>query len=212
MIKMTKGPAPTILSENWIKWTEVLRNRKANGEEPTEAEKSRYRNRDIKNALIQETHGKCVYCESKILHNQHGDIEHIVPKSKDVEQFFRWENLTLACRLCNGEKSDLEGVIDPYNEDPANELRFLGPFLMPLPNSEKGLYTSKVLDLNRMPLIEKRLEKIEYLRAAIDAFRQLKNEKQRKILLENFRIEQELGDKEFAAMARDFIKEYFCLF
>ena len=35
-------------------------------------------------APIDETHGKCAYCESKIKHIDYGDIEHILPKNKNA--------------------------------------------------------------------------------------------------------------------------------
>jgi len=68
-------------------------------------------------------YGKCVYCEQKIISNQHGDIEHFRPKGmvtdeNDVEVSrvkdgtvekhpgyfwlaYEWTNLLLSCELCN---------------------------------------------------------------------------------------------------------------
>ena len=40
------------------------------------------RDKSIKEQILKETHGKCVYCESKISHVCPGDIEHILPKNK----------------------------------------------------------------------------------------------------------------------------------
>src|SRR5947209_8328121 len=126
MIRLNKGPKPQILTENEAAWTATV----ANGE-ATPAEKARYRHPEIKEALVSETHGKCAYCESKLQHIHHGDIEHIYPKSLALEKTFEWENLTLACEICNQNKSNkdpfLEQILDPYSVEPSEHLFFAGP-------------------------------------------------------------------------------------
>ena len=64
----------------------------------------------LKAYLLQETHEKCAYCESKITHVDYGDIEHIVPKSVRPDLAVDLGNLTVACGVCNTNKSDY------YNE------------------------------------------------------------------------------------------------
>jgi uncharacterized protein (TIGR02646 family) len=59
----------------------------------------------------------CAYCESKLRHITYGDIEHIVAKAVDQSRTYDWTNLTIACDVCNTEKSDEEGLVDPYTED-----------------------------------------------------------------------------------------------
>lgn len=206
MIKIVKGETPEILSENWVAWTEALQKKKAEGLEPTDTEKSRYRHPDIKKALIKETYGKCAYCESKLLHIAYGDIEHIMPKSKDIDKIFKWENLTLACDICNTNKGNVEELIDPYIDDPETLIMFVGPVLLPALQSQKAWATKTILDLNRIELVEKRKEKIENLYAQIKILHEVRNEKQRRILKENFAKNEALAEKEFAAMARYFIK------
>ena len=206
MIKIVKGETPKILSENWVAWTEALQKKKAEGLEPTDTEKSRYRNPDIKKALIKETYGKCAYCESKLLHIAYGDIEHIMPKSKDIDKIFKWENLTLACDICNTNKGNVEDLIDPYIEDPETLIKFVGPLLLPALGSQKAWTTKQILDLNRIELVEKRKEKIENLYAHIKIFYEVGDKKQRQILKENFVKNEALAEKEFAAMARHFIR------
>ncbi len=68
-------------------------------------------------------HGKCAYCESRICHDQHGDIEHFRPKGAVTDAdgkpikvtingtpqdhpgyywlAYNWKNLLPACQLCN---------------------------------------------------------------------------------------------------------------
>ncbi|MBZ9795573.1 HNH endonuclease [Mesorhizobium sp. ES1-4] len=164
MIQLIKGIEPAILAANAATWTEVLTDKLAAGEVPTPAEKTRYRNPQIKNSLVAETHGKCAYCESKLQHIHHGDVEHIYPKSLDPEQTFVWQNLTLACEICNQNKSDLdpylEHIIDPYALDPEGHLIFHGGLVFARGTPE-GVATLALLKLHRAELVEMRDRHVE---------------------------------------------------
>ncbi|MEG1739991.1 MAG: HNH endonuclease [Akkermansia sp.] len=68
-----------------------------------------YKSHDIKEKLKKIHNGKCVYCE-QIIEQFH--IEHYRPKSIYYWLAFSWDNLLLACPVCNQEKLDafpLEG-------------------------------------------------------------------------------------------------------
>lgn len=121
---------------------------------------------EIKDALVAETNGKCAYCESKLLHIHHGDVEHIYPKSMAPERTFEWENLTLACEICNQNKAArdpmLEAIIDPYRREPSEHLLFVGPFIFSR-GTVFGTNTRILLDLNRAELAERRKEHLERL-------------------------------------------------
>lgn len=136
MISLHKSAMPAVLVQNGVEWTRVIVEKMARGEELTQAEKTRYRYPQIKQAPVEETHGKCAYCESKLQHIHHGDVEHIFPKSLRPEQTVDWENLTLACEICNQNKSNrdphVEQIIDPYAVDPAQHLMFAGTIVYPL--------------------------------------------------------------------------------
>jgi uncharacterized protein (TIGR02646 family) len=164
MIKLQKGPIPNALDENAAKWTKALLDKIANGEKPTDAEKSKYRREDVKAALVAETNGKCAYCESKIKHIHHGDVEHIYPKSLDPSKSFEWENLTLACEVCNQFKSDydpyVEHIIDPYLIDPEQHLRFFGGLIYSR-GTPHGNASKEILRLQRPALVEQRNEHID---------------------------------------------------
>ena len=133
MIRLHKTAKPPILEQNGAAWTSVIVEKFARGEVPSQYEKTRYRHVEIKDALVAETNGKCAYCESKLLHIHHGDVEHIYPKSMAPERTFEWENLTLACEICNQNKAArdpmLEAIIDPYRREPSEHLLFVGPFI-----------------------------------------------------------------------------------
>lgn len=167
MIALNKTAIPRLLEENSAQWTETLLEKQRRGEAPTAAELSRYNHPAIKAALLAETHEKCAYCESKVRHVAFGDVEHIVPKSVVPEQRFAWENLTIACDVCNTRKGNREGFLDPYRDVPDEHLTFEGPVLLPRPESALGLFTETTLELNRMPLVERRRDRLMELHRLI---------------------------------------------
>ena len=145
MIKLEKGDEPVVLAENARRWTRAVVDKMAAGETPTRTEKKRYNHPDIKRALVAETHNKCAYCESKLRHVAYGDIEHIVPKSKNPAKWFSWNNLTLACDVCNTKKGhspvDSETFIDPYAVDPEEKFWQVGPIVYPRPGCDAAALT-----------------------------------------------------------------------
>lgn len=164
MIRLSKNPQPQILEDNGVAWTKTLTDKIFSGETPTDTEKIRYRHPQVKAALVEETKGKCAYCESKLLHIYHGDVEHIYPKSLAPWKSFEWENLTLACGVCNQNKSNkdpfIEAIIDPYMIDPVEHLFFMGTLIFDL-GTPHGISTREILDLNRAELVERRKEQLE---------------------------------------------------
>ncbi|MDT3498329.1 HNH endonuclease, partial [Bacillus toyonensis] len=106
MISLIKSSKPTILVEKEINWTNELLSFEESGEKVPNHIKGRYRHEEIKEALLKETYAKCAYCESKILHIDYGDIEHIIPKSIFPQKTFLWDNLTIGCAKCNQSKSN----------------------------------------------------------------------------------------------------------
>jgi uncharacterized protein (TIGR02646 family) len=196
---------PAILVEKQEEWTKTLLDKARAGEEPSQTERSRYRHADIKNALIAETFGKCAYCESYLLHIAFGDVEHIHPKSKSIDNLLRWENLTLACDKCNTFKGQSEDIIDPYYDEPAEYFAFCGPMIVALPASERGLYSERTLQLNRLELVERRMERIKNLRDQLMILVNAKDDKLRNVLRTDM-LKNETGmNKEFTAISRSFI-------
>lgn len=62
---------------------------------------SRYKVKDIKDALDIIYNKKCAYCESGI---EERHVEHYRPKSKYYWLTYSWDNLLIACSTCNGKK------------------------------------------------------------------------------------------------------------
>lgn len=168
MIKLEKLPTPKRLEDNAATWTKVVVEKRNAGLVPTPSELRRYRHPDIKEVLVEETAGKCAYCESKLQHIHHGDVEHIYPKSLDPAKTFEWKNLTLACEICNQNKCDIdplvECIIDPYQTDPEEHLIFVGGLVFPRGSTE-GTATRIILKLHRAELVEMRNDQLERVMA-----------------------------------------------
>lgn len=207
MIKLTKGPTPRILQEKGSEWTQIIRDKLAANEVLTNTEKNRYSHHDIKTAIVAETFGKCAYCESKIRHIAHGDIEHITAKKNNPELWFSWENLTLACDICNTKKGTKDSILDPYDKDPEARIIFFGHAAFPLPGDEEAALTINYLDLNRGELISKRQERIEYLLKFLSTIAQTSSPELKEILRSDFELELE-NKKEYVALSRSLYREF----
>lgn len=172
MRALVKGTTPAILAANGATWRDELTARLATGQKPTDAMLGRYRHPLIKDALLAETGGKCAYCESKVRHITYGDIEHVIPKSKVPAKAYQWENLTLACDVCNTNKGDTysddptqsqDALIDPYHDDPRDHFLFLREVVSPRPDSLRGKATEAVIKLSRTELLERRRERMAFI-------------------------------------------------
>jgi uncharacterized protein (TIGR02646 family) len=76
-------------------------------------EPKHYNRVGVKTALLEIFNNCCAYCECRV--NQYDAIEHFRPKNEHAYFWLgvSWSNFLIACRECNGAKSDLfeiEGV------------------------------------------------------------------------------------------------------
>jgi uncharacterized protein (TIGR02646 family) len=128
MIRVAKpGQAPAILRNRGQRTTEADRRAFENGERTFKFDSSIYGAKSVKNALINAQHDKCAFCEAKVSHIAHGDVEHYRPKggvrqdaSAPLDQpgyfwlAYVWENLFFACQLCNQSfKKNLFPLVNP---------------------------------------------------------------------------------------------------
>ena len=205
MIKLEKGAEPAILVRNAEQWTSTVAGKIEAGEIPTKTEKNRYNHAEIKRALLAETHNKCAYCESKFRHVTYGDIEHVVPKSDIPAKWFSWQNLTIACDVCNTNKSnkpvDKDSFIDPYVVDPEEHFWHVGSTVFPRPGSDAASLTERLLKLNRAELLERRSERLKNLMRILESVKRTTNPQLKQILWEEFCSESE-SHNEYAALAR----------
>ena len=120
MIRINKpSTAPTILTADGATETkshcdEYERKPRGyrNGTKTFDFKRAIYADDSVKAALVKAQHGKCAFCESRITHDQPGDVEHFRPKKgiargKSLSRpgyywlAYDWDNLLFACALCN---------------------------------------------------------------------------------------------------------------
>lgn len=109
VIKDLSNPPSSLNSEETDRMREeIIRQRKY----PTEVKKynERYKQEDIKDALLKIYNKKCAYCEKSVA-DTFFPIEHYRPKSKYYWLAYSWANLLLCCHECNtykGKKFEIE--------------------------------------------------------------------------------------------------------
>ena len=213
MIALNKIASPDVLAQNAVTWRAELLAVIAAGQLPTQAQKNRYNHGEVKARLIEETHGKCAYCESMVRHVDDGDIEHIIPKSVHPDLSFDWQNLTLACTICNRNKGDHDAppgdalsLINPYQDDPKAHFLFHREIITPTPESLRGSNTESILQLNRAELRERRRERIDVLHQYVTTYAQAQDDF--KPLVARQIKRQCVGpDKEYSAFLERYLSE-----
>jgi uncharacterized protein (TIGR02646 family) len=165
-----------------------------------------YKYPENKIALRESSYGKCMYCESSISHIDHGDVEHIKPKSKFPAETYNWDNLGYACSKCNREyKNDYYDtkLINPFEEDPEDYLIAIGGILHAKNGNDRGRITITVIQLNRADLLQRRMEALIAFQNLILRFNATTNliEKDAlKTLIEN----ETKDDKEYSVCKKAF--------
>jgi uncharacterized protein (TIGR02646 family) len=213
MRKLTKGPAPQVLIDNAEIWTTELEG--AVDDQAKKAVQKRYRNQEIRDALVAETQKKCAYCESIVGATDYSHIEHIFPKDTFVDGTFRWENLTISCPMCNGKKRNVaptaNNFIHPYNDEPEQRIKFSGAIAHPRGGDLAAGNFIRWLDLNRTAILERRKDVFERVQSAFEAASRLQGEARVAFLWTSV-SELTAPDSEFSQVAKCaveiFQKEY----
>ena len=201
MISLHKSAEPQILIDNKQRWTQEL----LTGNDDALIRR-KYAHPDIKSALSRETHGKCAYCESKVLHVTYGDVEHIVPKKYDKALTFEWSNLTLACDICNTKKGARTDIFDPYQTDPVDHFWFYGGLIFTTSGVKpEAEITLVILDLNRTSLVERRAERIKTLERHLKVIINCSDPTLRDVLIEALVNKETDRSTEFSACAQAFV-------
>lgn len=162
MRRLTKLPKPDILIKKGTAWTSEYVAAHARGE----AKKAeRWADSGIRSVLKDETGSKCAYCDSRIGHVSYPHVEHMVPKSVRPELAHEWDNLTVACAVCNVEKGDYFSptcpLLNPYSDDPREHVIHYGPFIGVLDPFGRGRVFVNELKLNRDELVLARTRRLE---------------------------------------------------
>jgi len=184
-----------------------------------------YRDSTVIEALSKMQHGKCCYCEKRIVESGHDRaVEHFRPQGNDAFRHLKntWSNLLHACAGCNGKKAahfplDANGdalLIDPSDPaiDPEDHLDFnvndddinFGRIL-PKDASEFGAKTIETIGLDLVARREERYSGYADLYRAFVEIKVAKDELTRQQKVRAF--ESRLGaNNEHAAFARAFAR------
>lgn len=206
MRNIPKSGIPTILDEHQTEWTDAYM------ADPSETNRNRYRDPAIKEALMEETHDKCAYCESKLGHNCPGDVEHKAPVCRRPDLLFAWSNMTIACSVCNTKKgryySQTCPLLDPNEDDVEACLMHLGPLILPVPGDSRAAATLRQLKLDlpneRPELIGRKFERLEQVRHLVDRIKLEQNNEVRQLFVEELN-EQCSRSAEFSAMIKSYV-------
>ncbi len=141
-----------------------------------------YKHKEVENRLQEIYHGKCAYCESKLMPGFSPVIEHIRPKSIYPWLVYEWSNLIPVCMECNKKNKHypIEGevvakhpinkkdwrydilslqekplLLNPEYDNPEEHLSFF-PDGRIYGLTEQGKVTIDILKLNREPLVIER--------------------------------------------------------
>ncbi|MCY4047309.1 MAG: HNH endonuclease [Candidatus Dadabacteria bacterium] len=114
--------------------------------------------RDAANDLVQRLGRYCNYCEKNL--DNAPEVEHIQPKSSNPNLKLEWTNFLLACKNCNGIKSNkpvnLAQVAFPHTDNTFRGLLYKQGMVQVDPHlstKEKGAIASlvKLVGLDRSP-------------------------------------------------------------
>ncbi len=125
---------------------------------------------EIFEALKNEFHNKCAYCETKFKNNSFGEIEHFKPKTVYSDSIYDWNNLLLVCSACNMRKSKrfpinnnkMPLLVNPVIDNPEELFTYnTKGYMLPKPdlsNNEKrkAEITIHLIGLNRKELVGRR--------------------------------------------------------
>lgn len=206
MRNLKKLEEPFELAEMKLYWQKKV------AENGSDYYKTKYRTKPIKKRLKEETHNKCVYCESKIGHNTPGDVEHKIPVSLNKNGRFEWQNLTIACTECNRRKNDYydedKMFLDPYSNDVENLLQHAGPFVFAMPGNEVAEISVGILELSeiekRLELFAQKVSKLKEVKNLMERVVSVNNPHLKKMLLNDL-LSMENNSSEYSAMVQSLI-------
>ncbi|MDX2247971.1 MAG: retron system putative HNH endonuclease [Bacteroidia bacterium] len=184
MIKVSRRQKPLILANKETEWKKAYMdardkystNPSKENKTKVQAAESKYNQKKIKSELRLMFLDKCAYCESSISHIDYGHIEHFRPKSKFPELCFEWENLLLACGICNStaykgdkfpEHDEGGPFVNPVSDNPDEFFNFefdpqTGTANV-TPKNIQAITTEKELGLNRPELVSVRSKTVRMM-------------------------------------------------
>ncbi|MCP5049737.1 MAG: hypothetical protein GY940_21390 [bacterium] len=174
MEKIERTNSPGWLAEKWEEWGKEWK-AKFDANKDEKFSWRQYKKKDRK-ALVQAlsamTQAHCSFCDAYHMGRRlKPTIEHFKPKYKFPLEAYKWENLFLACSLCQ-EKGDQfdEGLLKPdeayYSFDKYFDIDWLTGELIPNKDAsredrERAKVTISLYQLNDHDKPEDRLEELE---------------------------------------------------
>lgn len=193
---------PEILKRKEKEWTEKF----------IQSGKSRpsskqYAHKEILDALMNISHGKCFYSEKKI-EGLPKEVDHLVEVSIDKGKAFEWSNLYLSAKECNDGRpteNDIpkDEVLNPCldsDEEIQKHLTFDDERATPKNNSEKGEKTIMKFKLNSELLL---FQRMKLLKGICNFVFSLNNNRQKESR-SDFTEEEKTAIKAFAKHDRAF--------
>lgn len=194
MRRLRKGPKPPILILHEEEWTTAYVS--AYGT-PLEKSREKWRHEQIRHGLREEARGRCAYCEALIEDVSFINVDHLIPKSLRPDLAHRWDNLTGACTRCNVAKGSFyderDGLLNPYQDEVGEHLRFFGDFVDWVPASTRGEVTVRHLKLNRLELTRARLARLDAIRNLVNSW-EVATGARRRILEDAVRLDAAEGE------------------
>lgn len=144
MVKLERLSAPVELTEDFVK----------NKTEEFKVTKKPVWNIDwLKIALLEQSYGKCAYCESYLKEeSKYIEVEHFEDKANNPDKVLLWENLLPSCKKCNGKKGThdviLFPIVNPFEDNPKESFKLVDYNFVH--KDEKGERTIDKLDLNHV--------------------------------------------------------------
>jgi hypothetical protein len=133
-------------------------------------------------------------------------IEHILPKSLFPRLVVEWDNLTLACPMCNNAKLDYfnaeSPILNPYNDVIIDHIQFVGSLPFPVLSDATAKRTITILKLDRADLTFEREQRIKQVNRLLEEW-SLAEVADKGWIADGIRIDASSG--EFSACVRAFL-------
>lgn len=225
-------PASLVSSDNKKKNLKLLENEHKQAVKQDRKMKfpKKYGSKQVKSVLKEIFYDKCAYCEQRISSSQFGDVEHFRPKSVYWWLALTWENLLLACEVCNtsyksnnfpvnGRRATKTSVLnrekylllDPLTEDPEEFIKYddAEGVVIEAINSQASKRVDACIEfygLNREKLVDERKEKLMLFNVFLALYQDSTSEQNKNIIRTQFR-KMESSESEFAGLIRYHLKQ-----
>ncbi|HOW86447.1 MAG TPA: HNH endonuclease [Candidatus Aminicenantes bacterium] len=161
---------------------------------------------------MEETNGKCAYCESKVGHNCPGDIEHKIPVDDRPDLLFNWDNLIISCTECNRRKGTYYDescmFLDPNKDDVESRLQHIGPLVFNKPGDVRAEVTVRLLEIDRPDgrpyLMGRKYEKLENTRGLVKSIVRENNVILKAFLIQELEVQCSTTE-EYSAMVKAYV-------